>query len=92
MSTTLVLMLAGALGLIMGSAVTAIAWRVPRGISWFSGRSACPSCQTPLGPLDLVPLLSFVFARGRSVCVFCWCFAGVDEGRAVGRLLCAGVF
>ncbi|HTM58599.1 MAG TPA: A24 family peptidase [Candidatus Udaeobacter sp.] len=65
MSTTLVLMLAGALGLIMGSAVTAIVWRVPRGISWLTGRSACPSCKTPLGVLDLVPLLSFAFSRGR---------------------------
>jgi len=52
-------------GLIMGSAVTAIAWRVPRQLSWVRGRSACPSCHAPLGPLDLVPLLSFALARGR---------------------------
>jgi leader peptidase (prepilin peptidase)/N-methyltransferase len=49
----------------MGSAVTAIAWRVPRRLSWVRGRSACPSCGTPLGPLDLVPLLTFALARGR---------------------------
>jgi leader peptidase (prepilin peptidase)/N-methyltransferase len=53
------------LGLIMGSAVTAIAWRVPRGISWAHGRSGCPACGTALGPADLVPLLSFAFSRGR---------------------------
>ena len=53
------------LGLIMGSAVTAIAWRVPRKISWARGRSACPACATALGPADLVPLLSFALARGR---------------------------
>lgn len=52
-------------GLVMGSAVTAIAWRVPREVSWVRGRSACPSCHTPLGPADLVPLLSFLLARGR---------------------------
>jgi len=56
---------AGILGAVFGSAVTAIAYRVPRGISWFRGRSACPACQVPLGPLDLIPLLSFAFARGR---------------------------
>jgi leader peptidase (prepilin peptidase)/N-methyltransferase len=57
------------LGLIMGSAVTAITWRVPRGISWARGRSACPNCHTPLGPRDLVPVLSYLLARGQ--CRFC---------------------
>ena len=52
-------------GLVMGSAVTALAWRVPRGISWARGRSACPSCGAVLGAADLVPLLSFLLARGR---------------------------
>jgi leader peptidase (prepilin peptidase) / N-methyltransferase len=54
-----------AFGLVMGSAVTAIAWRVPRRISWVRGRSACPACGTTLGLADLVPLFSFLFARGR---------------------------
>ena len=53
-----------AFGLIMGSAVTAIAWRVPREISWVRGRSACPACANTLGLADLVPLFSFLFARG----------------------------
>lgn len=57
--------LAGAIGLVLGSAVTAIAYRVPRGISWFHGRSACPACQHTLGVLDLIPVLSWVFSRGR---------------------------
>jgi len=55
----------GALGLVMGSAITALSYRVPRGLSWVRGRSACPSCHTPLGVADLVPILSFAFARGR---------------------------
>ena len=54
----------GVLGLVMGSAVTAIAYRVPREQSWVSGRSACPSCGTTLGVPDLVPVLSWAFARG----------------------------
>jgi leader peptidase (prepilin peptidase)/N-methyltransferase len=53
------------LGLVMGSAVTAIVYRIPRGLSWFAGRSACPRCHTPLGPLDLIPVLSWVFSLGR---------------------------
>jgi leader peptidase (prepilin peptidase)/N-methyltransferase len=58
-------LLAAILGAVLGSAVTAITWRVPRGLSWTQGRSACPSCGHTLGPLDLIPILSFVFSRGR---------------------------
>lgn len=57
--------LMGALGLVMGSAVTALSFRVPRGLSWVRGRSGCTSCHTPLQVRDLVPLLSFALARGR---------------------------
>ena len=53
------------LGLIMGSAVTALAWRIPRGLSWVRGRSACPNCHTELSARDLVPLFSFLMSRGR---------------------------
>lgn len=56
---------AGILGLVLGSAVTAIAWRVPRGVSWARGRSACPHCGHELGARDLIPVLSFLLARGR---------------------------
>jgi leader peptidase (prepilin peptidase) / N-methyltransferase len=55
----------GVLGLVMGSAVTALAYRVPREISWVHGRSACPKCGARLGVLDLVPVLSFLVNRGR---------------------------
>jgi leader peptidase (prepilin peptidase) / N-methyltransferase len=37
--------------------------RAPRGI--LLGRSACDHCRAPLGPRDLVPLLSWLAARGR---------------------------
>jgi len=62
---TALFLLAGVLGLVLGSAVTAIAWRIPRGVSWTRGRSACPACGVPLGALDLVPVLSWLVSRGR---------------------------
>jgi leader peptidase (prepilin peptidase)/N-methyltransferase len=64
-ATGTMLALVAVLGLVMGSAVSAIAWRVPRGRSWVRGRSACPSCDIVLRPADLVPLVSFVASRGR---------------------------
>jgi len=57
------------LGLVMGSAVTAIAHRVPRGLSWVRGRSACPSCGHVLTVIDLVPVLSWASTGGR--CRYC---------------------
>lgn len=60
-----VLASAGVLGLIMGSAVTALAHRLPRGITWVHGRSRCPACGHALGAADLVPLLSWLASLGR---------------------------
>jgi len=59
------LIFAAVIGAVLGSAVTAIAYRVPRHISWLTGRSACPGCGRVLSAIDLVPVLSFVWARGR---------------------------
>ena len=56
-------------GAIFGSGVTALSWRLPRGESWVHGRSRCPRCGHLLGPLDLVPILSWALARGR--CRYC---------------------
>ena len=59
------LFLIGLTGVVTGSAMSALAWRLPRGQSWLSGRSGCPTCGVTLRPADLVPLLSFLAARGR---------------------------
>ncbi|MFM7231096.1 MAG: prepilin peptidase [bacterium] len=53
------------LGAILGSGVSALAWRLPRGESWVRGRSRCTRCGRTLGPLDLVPVLSWLAALGR---------------------------
>jgi leader peptidase (prepilin peptidase)/N-methyltransferase len=53
------------LGLVMGSAVTSLSWRLPRQLTWARGRSLCPTCGAALRPADLVPLFSFLLARGR---------------------------
>jgi leader peptidase (prepilin peptidase)/N-methyltransferase len=57
--------LVGATGLVFGSAVTALAYRIPRHLSWVHGRSACPSCHVTLGVSDLLPVFSFALSRGR---------------------------
>jgi len=74
-----------AIGSIAGSTVSALAFRLPRGLSWVRDRSLCPSCGTRLGPLDLVPLLSFVASRGR--CRHCG--APIGWRYPITELLCA---
>ncbi len=44
-------------------AVVAIRWHEDRGV--VAGRSACDACGTTLAARDLVPVLSFVWLRGR---------------------------
>ncbi|HEY2956130.1 MAG TPA: prepilin peptidase [Candidatus Eisenbacteria bacterium] len=73
------------LGLAMGSAVTAIAHRVPRDRSWARGRSACTTCGTELRARDLVPVLSFLVSRGR--CRHCG--ARISLRYPVTEILCA---
>lgn len=54
----------GVLGLIIGSFLNVVIWRVPRGESVVSPPSHCPSCDAEIGPLDNVPLVSWLVLRG----------------------------
>jgi leader peptidase (prepilin peptidase) / N-methyltransferase len=53
------------LGAVAGSFIAAILLRWPRGESALAGRSRCDSCGRTLGPVDLVPIVSFVALGGR---------------------------
>jgi leader peptidase (prepilin peptidase)/N-methyltransferase len=56
------------LGLIAGSFVSAVAYRVPRGVSIAGPRSQCPSCGATIAAYDNVPVLSWLLLRGRARC------------------------
>jgi leader peptidase (prepilin peptidase) / N-methyltransferase len=55
-------------GLILGSFVTVVAHRVPRGESVVGGRSRCPACGAQIAAYDNVPVLSWLALRGRARC------------------------
>jgi leader peptidase (prepilin peptidase)/N-methyltransferase len=55
-------------GLIIGSFVTAVAHRVPRGISLAGPRSQCPSCGAQIAAYDNIPVLSWALLRGKARC------------------------
>ena len=60
---------AAVLGAVFGSFLNCAAWRIAHGESFLRGRSRCPVCSHELGVLDLVPVFSWVFLRGR--CRYC---------------------
>lgn len=53
------------LGAIVGSFLATVLIRWPQGRSALGGRSACDTCGASLKARDLVPIFSFLFARGR---------------------------
>ncbi len=55
-------------GLLVGSFVTAVAHRVPRGISIAGPRSECPACGETIAARDNVPVVSWLLLRGRARC------------------------
>jgi leader peptidase (prepilin peptidase)/N-methyltransferase len=61
-------LLAGVLGLLVGSFLNVVVYRLPRGESIVRPGSRCPSCGTPIAPRDNVPLVSWALLRGRARC------------------------
>ena len=55
-------------GLAIGSFVTVVAHRVPRGESVVAPRSRCPGCGAQIAAYDNVPVLSWLLLRGRARC------------------------
>lgn len=63
--TTFLLVIAGVLGSLIGSFGNVVIWRLPRRESVVHPGSHCPNCNKRLGPLELVPILSWLALRGR---------------------------
>jgi leader peptidase (prepilin peptidase) / N-methyltransferase len=55
-------------GLMVGSFVTVVAHRVPRGESIVGPRSRCPGCGVQIAAYDNLPVASWLFLRGRARC------------------------
>lgn len=55
-------------GLVLGSFLTVVAHRVPRGESVVGGRSRCPACGAQIAAYDNVPVISWLLLRGRARC------------------------
>jgi leader peptidase (prepilin peptidase)/N-methyltransferase len=54
----------GIIGLVVGSFISALTWRFPRGESVLKGRSVCDNCKEKIAWFDNIPLLSFLILKG----------------------------
>ncbi len=64
-STPYIVAICSVLGLVIGSFLNVVIWRVPRKESIVTPGSHCPSCSRELTPLENVPVLSWLVLRGR---------------------------
>jgi leader peptidase (prepilin peptidase)/N-methyltransferase len=64
-SQVLAIVVSGMAGLVVGSFLNVVVYRLPRRMSVVRPPSHCPSCGAQLTLVDLVPVLSWVALRGR---------------------------
>jgi len=57
--------IAVAFGLVIGSFLNVVIYRLPRELDWVWVRSQCPACHKRIAWFDNLPLVSFVVLRGR---------------------------
>src|SRR3954469_4506186 len=60
-----VVIAAAVAGLLIGSFLNVVAWRLPRGESLTQPRSRCPGCGTQIAAYDNIPVVSWLLLRGR---------------------------
>src|SRR4030042_6260450 len=65
MSTILTYFFITIFGLIVGSFLSALTYRIPEGISILKGRSFCPNCKSKISWYDNIPVFSFSFLGGK---------------------------
>lgn len=56
---------AAVFGLVFGSFINVVAYRIPEGRSVVNPPSACPVCGAPVRPRDNIPVVSWILLRGR---------------------------
>ena len=82
------LVVVGLLGLVIGSFLNVVIWRVPRGESVVQPPSHCPDCDAVITARDNVPVLSWMVLRGRCR----HCSAHISARYPLVEILTAGVF
>lgn len=74
-------------GLVFGSFYNVVIYRLPKGLSLIKPGSSCPKCGHELSASELIPVLSYLWQRGR--CKACgesisWRYPVVELGTGLG--------
>lgn len=88
MTTEFVLVFAGLFGACIGSFLNVVIWRLPRGESLSKEGSHCPKCGAKIRWHDNVPILGWLFLRGRCRA----CRAGISPRYPLVEALTAALF
>jgi len=64
-ATVLVALAVGSFGLLIGSFLNVVVYRVPAGLSLVAPPSACPNCGSRIRVFDNIPIVSWLLLRGR---------------------------
>lgn len=84
--------ISAALGAVMGSFLNCWAQRYEAGEKYPRGRSRCPECGHTLSALELVPIFSWVFLRGRCRSCHKAISARYPITEILGAVIFAGIF
>jgi leader peptidase (prepilin peptidase)/N-methyltransferase len=76
------------LGLIVGSFLNVVIYRVPRGESVVTPRSSCPDCGAPIRERDNIPVVSWLLLRGHCRS----CNAPISPRYPLVELACGALF
>jgi leader peptidase (prepilin peptidase)/N-methyltransferase len=76
------------LGSVVGSFLNVVILRLPRGMNFISDRSECFACHHKLGAADMIPILSWLFLRGK--CRYCG--AKVSPRYIIGEAVTGSLF
>jgi leader peptidase (prepilin peptidase) / N-methyltransferase len=82
------ILIAIVVGAALGSFATAVAHRIPRGLSIVGPRSVCPTCGAQIAAYDNIPVVSWAVLRGRARC----CGAKISARYPLTELTVAALF
>lgn len=68
MEVYFILTLLVVLGSVIGSFISVVSYRLPRGLNFIIGRSFCDTCKKELSWYDNIPLISYIFYHAKSRC------------------------
>lgn len=84
----MIYLVCGLFGLVIGSFLNVVIYRLPARHSLSHPGSRCPACGTPIRPVDNIPILSWLILRGRCRT----CSAPISPRYPIVELLTGGLF